>query len=169
MHLKDELDDDFKRRQWRAQRVGWAILLAIVVAATLGLFGTSPLAGKVVATEQDGARYEAEYSRFTRYQHMDRLHLRVHAPEASGDTLRVAFSNDFVENVMIASSFPEADGGGATAEGALFEFKVDDWSQPIVLTFEYEPRKAFWSPGTVTIAAGDAAPVQLPLTTWVYP
>jgi hypothetical protein len=169
MHLRDELDDRFKRRQWRVQRAGWALLLLIVVLGMLGVFGTSPLAGKIEAVEAGGARYELEYPRFTRYQHHDRIHLRVDAPDAGGEELKVAFAAPLVENAHVGSAFPQPDGSGWDASGAVFTYKVEDWSRPIVLTFEYEPRKAFWNPGHVTVTAGDAEPVELPLAFWVHP
>lgn len=169
MELKDELDERFQRRQWTFQRAGWLLLLILIVASTFGLFGTSPLAGKVETREQGDARYEVEYPRFTRYQHVDRIHVRVHAPSAQGEELRIAFSNEVVENSDIRGSSPDPDGGGASAEGAVYAYKVEDWSQPIVVAFEYEPRKAFWNPGTLTVTAGDSAPVELPLAYWTYP
>lgn len=169
MHTKDQLDEAFARRQWRVQRVGWALMLLIILAALVGAFGTSPLAGKVETKESEGGRYEVEYPRISRYQHADRIHLRVHAPQAQGDALKVAFSNEFVEHASLQSSSPGPDGGGASADGAVYEYKVEDWSRPLVVTFEYEPRKAFWLPGHVTLTAGESAPVQLSLAQWIHP
>ena len=122
------------------QRVGWPLTLLIVVAAILGAFGTSPLAGRVVAVDQDGAHYEVEYPRITRHQHLDRLHVRVHAPDAQGDEPVIAFSNHFLEITRLGSNSPEPDGGGAGADGGFDSFNVTDWLRPIVITIEMEPR-----------------------------
>ncbi|HEX2022103.1 MAG TPA: hypothetical protein VHH36_05275 [Candidatus Thermoplasmatota archaeon] len=168
-HLKDSLDPAFLRRQWRVQRLGWLAMAAVVAATVLGLFGTSTLAYRVARVEADGATYEVEYPRVTRYQHADRLHLRVHAPGAAGDALRVAFSPSFVANAHVLSAFPEPDGGGAGPGGAVYEYKVEDWSTTVVVTFEYESLKAFAWEGSIQVTAGDAAPVSLPLPQWVHP
>lgn len=167
--LQDELDERFLRRQWIMQRTGWALMLLIMVLAALGIFGTSPLATKTEKLADGDATYEVEHPRFTRYQLLDRLHVRIHAPSTTGDELKLAFSNDWIENNNVRSTTPEADGGGADATGGAYTYRVDDWSRPIAIAVEYETRKAFRSPGTLTITAGAAEPVQLPLDAWVNP
>ena len=167
--LKDELDDRFLQRQWVVQRVGWAAMLLIIVLAILGIFGTSPLATTIDSQDVDDAHYEVEHARFSRYQLLDRMHVRVHAPSATGEELTLSFSREWVENNGIRGSTPEADGGGAGADGGTYTFKVDDWSQPITVAFEYETRKAFRNPGMLTITAGEGEPVQLPIDAWVHP
>lgn len=169
MDLKDELDPRFAERQWRAQRVGWALLALLIGGAMAGVFGTSPFAGKVETVEMDGARYEVEYPRFTRYQHHDRIHVRVHAPGAQGDELRIAFSREHVENMAVEGSTPEADGGGIASGAGVYAYKVEDWSRTITVAFAYEPRKVFWNPGSVIITAGEGEPVEIPLAYWTHP
>lgn len=167
--LHDELDEPFLRRQWRWQRVGWALRGLVIVLAVLGVLGTSPLAAKVVSKDVDGAHYEVEYARWTRYQLLDRMHVRVHAPAAVGEELKVSFSREWVENNNVRSTTPEADGGGFGPDGATYTFQVEDWSQPMSIAFEFEPRKAFRSPGELRIAAGEGASVALPIWSWVHP
>jgi len=167
--FRDELDPRFLRRQWLWQRAGWAVMAAIILLALVGFFGTSPMASKVESKEVGSAQYEVEYPRWTRYQHLDRLHVRVLAPEATGDELRISFSREWVENNNVRSTTPEADGGGLAATGPVYSYKVEDWTRPLVVTMEYEPRKAFRSPGEITLTAGELEPVTLPLWSWVHP
>lgn len=167
--LKSELDERFLRRQWVVQRAGWALMLLIIVLAIVGVFGTSPFASRIETREIGDARYEVEHARFSRYQLLDRLHVRVHAPSATGEELKIAFSNEWVENNGVRGATPQPEGGGASAEGATYTFAVEDWSRPIVVAFEYEARKSFWSPGTLTITAGTSLPVPLPIDAWVHP
>lgn len=167
--LKDELDMAFTRRQWRGQRIGWALMLLVIVATVLGLFGTGPL-GSIVETRDVGdAHYEVDHARFTRQLLVERIHVRVLAPSATGDDLEIAFSSDYASNNNIRGSTPDADGGGASADGATYRYEVSDWSQPVVVAFEVEARKPFSNPGVVTITAGDLDPVRMPLDAWVYP
>ncbi|HWH07835.1 MAG TPA: hypothetical protein VNX21_01460, partial [Candidatus Thermoplasmatota archaeon] len=107
--------------------------------------------------------------RFTRYQFAERMHVRVDAPQTQGDELTVTFSRVFVENNAVTGVTPASDGGGAGPDGSTYAFKVEDWSQPIVVAFQYEPRKSFSSPGEMTIQAGESAPVRVNLDQWVYP
>lgn len=167
--LKDELDPRFVERQWSVQRVGWAFMLAIMVLAILGVFGTSPLATKTERAEVGGAHYEVAHPRFTRYQLLDRLHVRVEAPGATGEELKLAFSTEWVHNNGIRGTTPQADGGGAGAAGAIYTYRIEDWSEPVAIAIEYETRKAFRSTGTLTITAGELAPVELGLDAWVHP
>ena len=167
--LKDELDDQFLRRQWVVQRVGWGLMLFIIILALLGILGTSPMATKVETREVGDARYEVEHARFSRYQLLDRMHVRVDAPSAAGEELTISFSREWTENNAIRGSTPEADGGGAGADGGTYTYQIEDWSEPITVAFEYEARKSFRSPGTLTITAGESAPVTLPIDAWVHP
>lgn len=167
--LRDELDEPFLRKQWRWQRVGWALMAIIIALAFLGILGTSPLAAKVVTQDVGGAHYEVEYSRWTRFQLLDRMHVRVHAPGATGDELKVSFSREWVENNNVRGSTPEADGGGFGPDGATYTFQVEDWMEPMSVAFEFEPRKAFRNPGELRIAAGEGEAVTLPIGSWVHP
>lgn len=169
MRLQDQLDDRFARRQWLFQRVGWALLLLVVVGGLSGFFGTSPLATTVSTVESGGVKVDVEYPRYTRYQHHDRLHVKVFAPGAQGEELKVAFSNDFLLNNAIEASAPEADGGGADGNGGVYAYKVEDWSEQVVVTFAYEPRKSFGNGGTITVQAGGSEPLRVPLHFWVHP
>lgn len=47
--LEIEEDLDFQRRMWRLQQIGWALLVLVVVAALLGLFGKGPLSRAVAS------------------------------------------------------------------------------------------------------------------------
>ena len=168
-NLHDELDPRFHKRQQVVQRALWVVMAAIIGAALLGYLGTSPLSTDVVKVDEAGAHYELERPRFTRYELAERMQLRVDAPQAQGEELKVSFSRDFVENNAITSVTPDSDGGGGGPDGATYAFQVDDWSQPLVLSFAYEPRKSFRSPGEMTVQAGESAPVKLSLDQWVYP
>lgn len=167
--LQESLDNRFLGRQRVVQRAAWVLMLLVILAALAGFLGTSPLATELVEVEQDGARYELEKPRFTRYQHAERMHLRVEAPAAHGEELKVSFSADFVANNAVTGVTPDADGGGADADGSYYSFKVEDWSAPILLSFAYEPRKAFHAPGDVTVTAGESASARLAADQFVYP
>lgn len=168
-HLRDELDETFLRRQQWTQRGLWVAMAVLIGAALLGYFGTSPRSTEVVQADADGAHYELERPRFTRYELAERMHLRVEAPQAQGEELKVTLSRDFVHNNAVTGVTPDSDGGGATADGATYTFRVEDWSQPIAIVFQYEPRKAFRSPGVMTVQAGESEPARLPLDQFVYP
>src|SRR5262249_50526641 len=39
----------FQRREWRVQRLGWALMALIILAGLLGLFGNGPLAQRTLS------------------------------------------------------------------------------------------------------------------------
>src|SRR5947209_3798236 len=59
-------DLPFQRRLWNFQRIAWAIMLLVAVAALLGLFGTGPLDNAKVGRE--GSPLWLEFNRFGRLQ-----------------------------------------------------------------------------------------------------
>lgn len=166
---EEELDQDFLRRQWVVQRIGWAIMALVILAALLGLFGTSPLATKVERVEQSGVVVEVEHPRFTRYQFMDRLHVRVTAPGQAAEEVRVAFAPAFVARTSIESAAPQPDGTVFDAQGVAYEYRVEDWSRTLVMTFTFEPRESFRVRESLSVQVGDAAPMVVPLSMWVHP
>ncbi|HEV2128712.1 MAG TPA: hypothetical protein VGR22_08850, partial [Thermomicrobiales bacterium] len=62
-----EVDEDieFQEREWKVQRVGWALMLVVIVLALVGLFGTGPLSA--VEREADDGTLVLEYQRFVRH------------------------------------------------------------------------------------------------------
>lgn len=55
-----------ERREWKLQRVGWALMALALLAAVLGLFGHGPLS-ETASASADGA-LTVRHQRFERYQ-----------------------------------------------------------------------------------------------------
>lgn len=168
-HLRDELDEAYSQREGKVQRVGWGIMLVIILGSLLGVFGTSAFSDVTESREVAGGSVELEYPRFTRYQAYDEFDIRVHAPQAQGEMLEVRISKEIVERGLVLGVTPTADGGGLGPDGAVYEFVVDDWSNPMVVAFQFEPRKAWSIEGTVIVQAGNAPAVEFPFRSFVYP
>ncbi|HGY9625952.1 hypothetical protein [Pseudomonas putida] len=73
-------DMPMQRRVWRFERVGWYMLVLLVLLALAGLFGNGPLSRSEV-TSADG-RVKVEYQRFNRAGAMDSMRISV---RGSGD------------------------------------------------------------------------------------
>lgn len=168
MHLRDAVDPEAVRKQWRWERVGWALIALVVLAAALGLFGGGPLSDATVTAASGNATFEVAYEKWNRMNHVTLLVVRVHAPAASGEDLNVTFSREMAEITTIRSSSPSAE-GGVGPDGLLYGFPVDDWSAPVTVSFEYVPEKPGRVAPVATIEAGDLTPVRLGLPQFVYP
>ena len=83
-------DPDFQRRDWLAQRVGWAGLAAMLLAALAGLMGDGPLSD---TTRGDGRHLTVEYDRFVRHGARTVVTFRI-APQAAADDRRVHIAID---------------------------------------------------------------------------
>jgi hypothetical protein len=68
-------DLDFQHRIWKLQRIGWAVMVLLILAAVLGLFGRGILSRAVVTDAQ--GQLSVEYSRFARFQAPVELVVRI--------------------------------------------------------------------------------------------
>lgn len=68
-------DMPMQQRVWRFERVGWYVLVAIVLLALAGLFGNGPLSDAEVVS-QDG-RVRVEYQRLSRSGTTDSLFITI--------------------------------------------------------------------------------------------
>lgn len=100
------VEDDiaFQRKAWKVERVGWAVLLLLVILSVLGLFSDGPLSDRRVSTA-DGA-LQVEYPRFLRKGARSSMRITLQgAPQAS---LQVTLEAPFLHayNVEIIQPHP---------------------------------------------------------------
>lgn len=111
--LQIEEDLSFEQREWKAERIGWAIMAAIILAAVLGAFGGAGvfLYQRLTFTQA----VEMEYPLFGRY--LTPLTLTFRAPEQNKHSLRtISFSESYAhamqaERIIPAPSRIEARNG----------------------------------------------------------
>ena len=136
--LLDEQDLRFQRWEWRLERVGWAALAAVVVAAMLGLFGGDPR-GEQTAASPDGG-VTVGFDRMLRCQ--DEARLRVTVADGSAEReIEAWLSREFLDAVELQRVVPEAVRESAGADGTTFAFQVAR-RQPAEITFDFQPRKS---------------------------
>lgn len=169
MRLPDAVEHLPKRTEWRWERIGWALIALIVVAELFGVFGGGAIAGTTVEEERGPARYAVDYEKWNRYAAVSQAYVIVFAPDATGDTLNVTWTDEIVRGWTIRSSHPDPDSGAATPEGGTFGYMVPSWSKTLVVGFEHLPvRPGYWS-GAVTIQAGESEPVTLVVDQRIFP
>lgn len=157
-----EIDQDmpFQERMWRAQRVGWAIMALLLVAALLGAFGTGLLSR---ATAESGP-LQVQYDRFVRFESPAQLEVRV-APGAAGDDVRVTLSHEYLRHLLVEHITPQPeqvlDGGGRLT----YVFALAGAGEPAEITFHLRPER----PGLLHAQVGltDGQPTSF--TQFVYP
>jgi hypothetical protein len=111
--LQLDEDLDFQRREWRASKILWIVVLAIMTATALGVFGSGALSSGERRTP-DGA-LAIEYQRFTRFGASSRL--SVSLATTPGSPVELSLSSAYLDAMSIVAIVPQpiaqepADGG----------------------------------------------------------
>ena len=161
--LEIEEDLEFTRRVWRAQRIGWVLLAAWVVAALLGVLGPGPLASSS-ASSPDGA-LRLEYGRFEHFQRPFELEFAIGSDATRAELVRIWIDVAYLERFDLERITPEPVATLAGADRQAFEFRALEPGRPMRVTFELEPRSA----GRVEGRAGIDGGAELAFTQLVYP
>ncbi|MFN8592789.1 MAG: hypothetical protein U0031_15120 [Thermomicrobiales bacterium] len=133
-----EQDLAFQRREWRLQRVGWSLMLLIVIAGLLGLLGPGPLSW----TNATAGPLTVNYQRFIHRSAPSEFEVLV-APEAfADDAVTVWLGGSFIERVDMEQVFPEPESMDAAADRVVYHFAVDANGGPARIEFDFQPREA---------------------------
>ena len=92
-----------QQRVWRFERVGWYVLVLIVLLALAGLFGNGPLSDAEVMS-QDG-RLKVEYQRLSRSGTTDNLFITVQG--IPGQPVTVELEGSLLRKASIETIQPE--------------------------------------------------------------
>ena len=132
-------DMDFQRASWRVQRVGWAVMSAIVVAALLGFFGGGPLSSAQAGDAQSGL--SLEYDRFTRLNSPQTLDVQIAGAAIHPDsTVRFWLDRKWIESNEVSSVSPEPEAAELEADRIIYTFKTSRSTAPLRARFHLENR-----------------------------
>ncbi|HLV16596.1 MAG TPA: hypothetical protein VKY70_03940 [Pseudomonas sp.] len=98
------IDDDitFQRKVWRMERIGWGLLLLLVLLTALGLFSEGPLSDRR-AVSADGS-LEVRYPRFLRRGSRSSLEISLHG--LPGAALEVVLAPPFLTTHVVETLQP---------------------------------------------------------------
>lgn len=159
-NLEIDQDLEFQRRDWRAQRVGWVVMLLLILGSLAGLFGRGPVAHASVG----GTPLRVEYDRLVRHQADAELMLRL-APGATAGQARIQLDSALLNAIRIERLTPEPDSETATREGVVFDFAVDDAESPLTIRLDYRATGYWAKRGSIALAEHPPLPLQF----FVYP
>ncbi len=150
-----EVSEDmaFQRREWTAERVGWALLGLLVVAAVLGLFAGGPLSN---ATAGGGGDLRVEYDRFLRLKAPTSLRVRLPAGVASEGKVRLAVSREYSEAMQVNQVTPQPDSVETGATEVVYVFSVATPDEPTAVEFELHSDELWVVPAAVSTGGGRA-------------
>lgn len=130
-------DADFQRKEWRWERIGWALLALVLLAAVAGLLGPGPLSS-ATAGEEGGALW-VNYDRFAHRSAPTTLEVHVGPDTAREGSLRLWIDRATVGVNMVRSIQPEPELVSADGEHIVYSFAVDDPTRETVIYFHLEP------------------------------
>lgn len=163
-----EADVPFQRRFWRAQRVGWAAMALVVLAALLGLTGGDGWLARAEAESGDGA-LRLTYPRLQRLEAPVVLEAVLAAPAGADQRPVELFLDDgFLRTWRIDEMQPGPERATAEPGGGLrlvLERHGDD-AGPLNLRIRASVQGGVGMRRAL-VALGDGPPV--PLVAWTWP
>jgi hypothetical protein len=158
-----EQDADFQRRSWALQRLGWAIMGLLILAALLGLFGGGPLSS-ITARSQDGS-LTLQYDRFWRWQSPMILRVTVRPITQHAGQVHIWLNRAYLEGVSIEQVQPLPQRVEAGAERLTYIFSLSQVDQPTEIHFTVEPQR----PGRIAGQLGLTDSTSLQFAHFIYP
>lgn len=160
MGLEVRQHERFQQREWRFERVGWALVGLFVVAGLLGFLGKGPFSWATARSESGWVA--VEYQRINHHEADDAITLQF-APEAvQNDTITVEFTGSWISGVDRQGISPQPSDELLTPGGVALEFPVDRAGTPetgralnVTITFRAQEYGAL--SGEVSVAAERAS------------
>lgn len=128
-------DRPFQERLWFWERVGWVVMLLLVLAAIAGLTGTT---GPLSSGKVEAAGAEIDYPRIGRWRAADSL--TVTFAEIAGTTGTILIDDKFLEVFAIDSVTPQPAKVVATPRGQEFQFDLASAAAPRKVHFSVTPQ-----------------------------
>jgi hypothetical protein len=150
-----EIDQNlaFQRREWIVQRVGWWVLVAFVVAASLGVFGDGPVSSARAGTGQDP--FWLEYERFVRVGATSRIALHEGA-SGPRSALQLRIARSYFDAIVIERVTPEPTQVDVGERQVTMRFDPPQESPPLTIVLEIRPQRPGLRTATFTNGQGAA-------------
>jgi hypothetical protein len=154
-----EIDQDlaFQRREWLFERLAWAAMALLTLAALLGLLGRGPLSPRR-ASAPDGS-LSVEYERFLNSRSDTTLTVRVPGEVTRARTFRLWINDDYLDRVQVRQITPRPEREEPGSGRHAFVFRAAEPGQPASVTFRVEPDRA--GRLQAEVAAGQGEPAAL--------
>lgn len=122
-------------REWWAERIGWFVIAAILIAALLGAFGPGLFSFR--ETTSDDGRLTVEYYAVQRYSAPAELRIRFDPPQ-DAEYVELAISQSFVDEVTPEAISPVPAAMSVKGEDVVCRFRTTDLGQLGHVVYRYE-------------------------------
>jgi hypothetical protein len=147
--LDDPQQQTLHRREWRAERIGWALVTAAIVAGLCGLLGPGWLSHREKSSP--GGGISAEYFAAIRYEAPAELRLRFAIPPGSNGELHLALSRSLGDAVTAEAISPPPAAVAMDAENLTYIFHAADMGGDGRVVMRFKPNQYGWLNYTVSL------------------
>jgi hypothetical protein len=119
--LDVDFDQELARWNWRAERIGWCVWIAVLCGALLGFLGDGPFTG--ARATSPGQALSLDYQRFVHRHDAQELKFTVRPTETSAPTVALTLPATFLDAVQIDRIVPIPLGNSASPEEGTFVFE----------------------------------------------
>jgi hypothetical protein len=160
-----ELTEDIEgqQRAWVAERVGWAAMAVIAVAALAGGFGPGPLS-QATASSPDGS-VTVDYQRFVRNGGTTTVQVEVSGPAAQQPEVLMRVADSLLQDVQIEQITPEPAEARPAADAVVLAYTVEGSPDRVEVMLDLRPDGIGLVPAAVEVPGGGSASFWL----FVYP
>ena len=160
--LQLEQDLGFQRRQWFAQRVGWALMWAAAAAGLAGFFGRGPLSTRTLS-DPSGV-IEVEFDRFQRAHARSEVHFSLSPAAVRDGRLQIWIDDAYLRGLRLESISPTPLSIQSRGDRQVYTFATES-SSAVRVTLHYEHQ----AKGTVEGSVGVVGGPELRVSQFVYP
>lgn len=137
--LEIDQDLEFQQREWRVQRVFWAVLVLVVVLGMIGLFGTGPISSATSGSSSQGI--SVSYERFVRHGGEAELEFTIQPDQVQDGQVEIWISSSYLDDLTIEQYSIEPDEVRSQGERQVFVFLVDSSDEPASIRISIRPDK----------------------------
>jgi hypothetical protein len=148
-------DIEFQDKEWTAQRIGWVLMVLIVLLAAVGLLGNSGPLARAEREAADGS-LAVNYFRLDRHHGPGDLSIEVSPEFVQGGEIHLWLDQDFASRLEIMRVMPEPESVEIGPERVVYVFAVGEQGSPLTISFAYE-HDGFWlEEGRLGLMNGEA-------------
>ena len=155
-------DSHFHRKQFLAERIGWAAMALYLAWALMGGFGDGWISHR--RASNDAGTHTVDYERFGRRDAPFKLRVRLQRDDPR-DEIVLHLNREFLERVNIERVTPTYDRMDADSHGAALVFVAAKSPGEHTITIEYKPQHI----GNLHAAVGIAEEADVEFDQFIYP
>lgn len=148
LDLSDDLS--FQRADWRAQRLGWGVMLLLILAAVTGLTGRGPLGEKTVGE----AGLRVDYDWIMRQEAPGTMRFVIGAPATRDSVVRFWMSNTILNACAPERIAPIPEAVVSDRDRVNVDIRVVPGADSVAVQLDCEPGAWGIHRGSVGLSRG---------------